>query len=276
MISKTPDGKGGSYAFYSAQYARFDTPLAAEVRLEAYGEDFGQQGWRTIEEQNEIIALIRDQPHAHVLDIACGSGGPSLAIVLATGCRLTGVDIEPEGIMRARHRALTMGLNQQVEFMVADCTNRLPFNEGSFDVAICIDAVVHLKDRSLALADWFRLLKPGGCLIFTDAAVLTGAVSKHEIDIRASQSDFVLVPPGLNEAAILQAGFRLHKCQDTTLSTANTARRLHLAREQRSEGLKAEEGVEWYGQRQSFLKVTADLAGQTRLSRFIYIAGKPN
>jgi hypothetical protein len=56
MISQNSDRKGGSYAFYPAQYARFETRLAAEVRLEAYGEDFGQQGWRTIEEQSSFVS----------------------------------------------------------------------------------------------------------------------------------------------------------------------------------------------------------------------------
>jgi hypothetical protein len=78
---KNTDEKAGKHAFYPAQYARFESRLAIELRVEAYGQDFGQQGWRTIEEQNEIIALIGVQPLAHVLDIACGSGGPSLAIV---------------------------------------------------------------------------------------------------------------------------------------------------------------------------------------------------
>ena len=275
MTGKTQDGAGDRYAFYSAQYARFGSRLAAEVRREVYGEDLGQLGWRTLEEQDEITALIGEQPASHLLDIACGCGGPSLAIVSSTDCRLTGVDIEPEGITEAKHRALIMGLGDGVEFVIADCSQRLPFDDNAFDVAVCIDAVLHLKDRFASLADWFRLLKPGGRLLFTDAAVLTGAVSKQELDIRASQGDFVFVPPGLNEAAIAHAGFRLRKCEDTTRATADIARRLHSAREARSTALQEEEGAEWFRKRQSFLATTADLAAGGKLSRFLYVADKP-
>ena len=46
-----------------------------------------------------------------LLDVACGSGGPSLAIASAmTGCHMTGVDIEAAGIAEANHRAVGIRL----------------------------------------------------------------------------------------------------------------------------------------------------------------------
>ena len=274
MKEKPQSEEGARYAFYRAQYARFGSPLAAEIRQEVYGEDIGQLGWRMLEEQDKITALVAERPDSHLLDIACGSGGPSLAVVLSAGCRLTGVDIEPEGITEARHRALAMGLDDGVEFVIADCSRPLPFDGDTFDVVVCIDAVLHLKDRFAVLADWFRLLKPSGRLLFTDAAVLTGAVSKQELDVRASQGEFVFVPPGLNEAAITNAGFRLRKCEDTTDATADIAHRLHATRHARSKALQEEEGAEWFAKRQTFLAMTADLAGGGKLSRFLYVADK--
>jgi SAM-dependent methyltransferase len=275
MTVKKQNRDGDRFDFYSGHYARLGSRLAAEIRREVYGEDLGQTGWRTLEEQGEIVALIREQSPSHLLDIACGSGGPSLAVVSSTGCRLTGLDIEPEGVAEARYRAAAMGLSDNVEFVVADCSNRLPFDENAFDVAVCIDAVPHLKDRFAVLADWFRVLKPGGRLLFTDAAVLTGAVSKDELDIRASQGHFVFVPSGLNETAITDAGFRLQKCEDTTPAIADIARRLQAARAARSIALQEEEGAEWFRKRQSFLATTSDLAARGKLSRFRYVADKP-
>jgi SAM-dependent methyltransferase len=275
MIMKEQEEEGERYDFYSAQYARFGTRLAAEVRQEVYGKDLGQTGWRTLEEQDAIVALIGEQSPCHLLDVACGSGGPSLAAVVSTGCRLTGVDIEPEGVAEANHRAQARGLSDNAEFVVADCSNRLPFNENTFDVVVCVDAVLHLTDRFAAFADWFRLLRPGGRLFVTDAGVLTGAVSKQELDIRASQGNFVFVPPGLNEAAIADAGFRLREREDTTPAIADIASRLHAARAARSADLQGEEGAEWFRKRQSFLLTTADLAERGKLSRFRYIADKP-
>jgi SAM-dependent methyltransferase len=269
------DGKAHGAAFYSAQFARFGSRLAAEIRQEAYGADIGQQGWRTRKEQEEITALARLQPPCHMLDVACGSGGPALAAASAARCRLTGVDIEPEGIAEARRRAAAMGMSGSAGFLAADCNDTLPFDDGAFDLVVCVDAVLHLKDRRAALADWFRLLRPGGRVLMADAAVLTGAVPKPELDIRASQGSFVVVPPGLNEAALAGAGFRLLKCEDTTTAMAETARRLHAARRRRAKGLKREEGAEWFERRQTFLATTAELAEKRRLSRFLYVAEKP-
>jgi SAM-dependent methyltransferase len=263
------------YEFYDAQYARFGTELASEIRREAYGADLGQQGWRTLAEHEDIVKLVGPNAGAPVLDIACGSGGPSLAVAARTGCRLTGVDIEPAGVDEARRRALALGLQDRVQFVVADCSSPLPFGNEAYDVVVCIDAVLHLRDRHAVFKDWFRLLRRGGCLLLTDAAVLTGDISKYEIDVRASQGEFVLVPLGFNERALQRAGFRLLVCKDQTSSTAEIAGKLFVARQSRSAKLEAEEGVQWFANRQAFLSMTEVLARTSRLSRFLYIAEKP-
>ncbi|MDI7860602.1 hypothetical protein MRS76_01415 [Rhizobiaceae bacterium n13] len=41
-------------AFYGAQYGRFGSSLAAQIRIEAYGVDMGQQGWRTEAEHRDM------------------------------------------------------------------------------------------------------------------------------------------------------------------------------------------------------------------------------
>jgi 2-polyprenyl-3-methyl-5-hydroxy-6-metoxy-1,4-benzoquinol methylase len=73
--------------FYRTQYSRFSSNLAADIRREAYGKDLGQQGWRTLGEQEEIINLVNERPQGRLLDVACGSGGPSILIAAATGGR---------------------------------------------------------------------------------------------------------------------------------------------------------------------------------------------
>ena len=67
----------GQFDFYGSQYRRFSSDLAAELRREVYDEDIGQQGWRTAVEQAEIADLLRLGQGSHVLDVACGAGGPS-------------------------------------------------------------------------------------------------------------------------------------------------------------------------------------------------------
>jgi SAM-dependent methyltransferase len=112
-----------------------------------------------------------------------------------------------------------------------DCNERLPFRDAAFDVIVCIDAVLHLKDRFAALANWSRLLRPKGRLIFTDAAVVTGPISIEELYVRASQGTFLLVPPGVNEHVITASGLVLCRCDDRTQATAAIAEKWHDARE---------------------------------------------
>jgi cyclopropane fatty-acyl-phospholipid synthase-like methyltransferase len=275
MTERDERRAGGPFNFYGPQYARFGTELAAELRREVYGEDIGQQGWRTVAEQAELADLLGLSSDSHVLDVGCGSGGPSLALVERTGCRLTGLDVEAAGVIYAEAQAAARGLADRTTFAVVDCGGRLPFEDGTFDAILCIDAITHLQDRFGTLSEWARLLHNGGRLLFTDSAVLTGAVAKSELDRRAAIGFYLFVPPGLNEKAIEAAGLVLLRCEDRTAATAEIASRWHAARVRRATALEREEGSDWFGQRQGFLAITAELAGSHRLSRFLYLAEKP-
>jgi cyclopropane fatty-acyl-phospholipid synthase-like methyltransferase len=74
-----------------------------------------------------------------VLDVACGAGGPSLALAKDFGCQLTGLDIAAEGIAHASDLAHKRGLTHLADFALAYCGARLPF--GGFDAILCIDAI---------------------------------------------------------------------------------------------------------------------------------------
>jgi SAM-dependent methyltransferase len=272
IMSKRSDGE--SQTFYSGQYRRFSSPLAADIRRMVYGEDLGQQGWRSLEEQEAIVELIVQFSPCRVLDVACGSGGPSLALVRRTGCWLTGIDSEPSAIAWARKRTQELGLAARAQFEVVDCNRALPFDDRAFDIVVCIDAILHLADRTVAVGDWARCLRLGGRILFTDAAVLTGPMSKDDIDIRASQGSFTVAPPGANESAIAAAGLSLLGSEDTTEAAAVLAARWLEVRERFSAPLVEQEGEEFFANRQRFLKTTAELAASKRLSRFLYLAEK--
>jgi 2-polyprenyl-3-methyl-5-hydroxy-6-metoxy-1,4-benzoquinol methylase len=250
------------FEFYASQYTRFGSEVTSSIRREVYGEDVGQQGWRTLDEQAVIANLILESSPCHVLDIACGSGGPSLSLVKQTGCRLTGVDAEVAGIDRAGQQAMAQGLSHRARFEIADCSERLPYPDETFDVVICIDAVLHLKNRFSALADWCRLLRPQGRVIFTDAAIVTGSISIEELNIRASQGSFLLVPPGLNEEAVRASGLVLRLSEDRTRATAEIAARWHVARERRAVDLQKVEGEEMVHSSAAFSRNDGGVGGE--------------
>jgi SAM-dependent methyltransferase len=151
----------------------------------------------------------------------------------------------------------------------------LPFDDGTFDAVLCIDAIGHLRNRFEALAEWARLLRLGGRVVFTDPAVLTGPVAKSEIDNRSALGyDFFIVPPGLNEEAIRAANLTLLSAQDRASAVAEIGARWHAARLRRAAVLTREEGEEWFERRQRMLATSAELGRSGRLSRFLYVAEK--
>jgi len=265
-------------AFYSSQYTRIYGQLASEIRREAFGEDFGQESWRSPAEQTEIAALLGLGPGTRVLDVACGAGGPSLALVEKTGCSLVGIDIVPEGVSSATAEAVKRELGDRAKFVVLDGGEPLPFEDAAFDAIMCIDSIGHLPGRHSALRDWARLLKTGGRLVFTDPFVVTGALSKREIDGRcvliSNVANAFFVPPGFNESAVTSAGLVLLQSADRAAAAAEIAGRWHAARERRAKALRREEGEEWFERRQLMLNMTAHLASERRLTRFFYLAEK--
>jgi ubiquinone/menaquinone biosynthesis C-methylase UbiE len=271
----TGSGEETRFDFYRAQYERFGGELAVQMRREVYGEDLGQQGWRNSVEEREIDALLRLEPGCHVLDVACGSGGPSIAMAERSGCQVTGVDVEASAITHAQALATRRALAERTQFLALDCSGRLPFDDRSFDALLCVDAINHFPDRFRTLAEWARLLRPGGRILFVDPTIVTGEVSKTELDVRASLGFYLFVPSGLNEKAILAAGLTVLQVQDRTDAIAEIAARWFAVRARREAQLLVEEGAGFYARRQRFLEVTAELARSRRLSRFLFLAGQP-
>jgi ubiquinone/menaquinone biosynthesis C-methylase UbiE len=76
-------------------------------------------------------------------------------------------------------------LAERSEFRVADATGPLPFSDATFDAVTCIDAINHFPDRPQVIAEWARLLKLGGRLLFTDPITVTGALTNAEITFAA-------------------------------------------------------------------------------------------
>jgi SAM-dependent methyltransferase len=262
----------GGVDLYGASYRNFASAPYAELRREAFGEDIGQTGWLTAEEQDLFLAWLRLSPAARLLDIACGSGGPTLRIAEKTGCRVVGLDLHAEGIAAAKTRARERGLENCAEFHAGDAAAPLPFGDRSFDALTCIDAINHLPDRARVLREWRRVLKPGGRLLFTDPIVLTGPVTNREIAIRASIGLFVFVPAGLDEAILEQAGFEIERVEDRTRNMAENAAGWRDARERRAADLRAVEGDEAFDGQQLFLETAATLAKEKRLSRIAILA----
>jgi cyclopropane fatty-acyl-phospholipid synthase-like methyltransferase len=259
---------------YDANYGSFQTELYAQIRNEAFGQDIGQNSWLTCEEQDGFLEWLDLYSGKSLLDVACGAGGPALRIAANTGCCVVGLDLHEQAIATARSFAVQRGLAECAEFRCVDATARLPFSDASFDAISCIDAINHFPDRPRIVAEWSRVLKEGGRLLFTDPVTLTGPLTNAEIATRSSSGFYLFVPHGYDEVIIAQCGLRLLVCNNLTANMAKVAEARHSARESRSEALREIEGDRVYEGQQEFLAVTARVAREGRLSRFVYVAEK--
>jgi len=260
--------------FYDSHYGHLATDPQVEVRRETFGEDLGQVSWMTAGEARRWFSLLQINRGEKVLEVACGSGGVTCAMARHTGGACVGVDINAHAIEAAKHRAGHDGIAGLVSFQVVDAGGRLPLATESFDAVFCNDSINHLPGRAAVLQDWYRLLRPGGRVLFTDPIVVTGQLSNEEIRARSSIGFFLFTPVGHNERLLEQAGFTIREVQDVTDAVASLSQKWRDARARRRERLIPLEGVDGFEGFQRFLDAVYILASERRLSRFMYLAGK--
>jgi len=260
---------------YNNVYADFASDAETAVRQATYGEDLGQTSWLTAQEWLEFADQLAIMPGAEVLEVGSGSGGPAVYWALVRGCRVTGVDLNEHGVRNALRLAAARGMAERAHFQAVDASQPLPFPEATFDAVVSNDAMCHLGQRVSVLQDWYRVLRPGGRVLFTDAMVLTGIVSHEELAIRSSIGFYLFVPPGENERLLREAGFARLRVQDVTENAAEVSRRWHEARAQHREALVAREGQANFDGLQRFLRCVNTLSVERRLSRYAYLAEKP-
>ncbi len=116
-------------------------------------------------EETLILEHVPDE--ARVLDLACGAGRCSIAMA-ELGLEVVGVDLSRTMIDAAREQAELAEV--QVQFQVMDAME-LELPAASFDVVLCayngLELLPGLGGKKRALAEVWRVLKPGGRLIFS-------------------------------------------------------------------------------------------------------------
>ena len=259
---------------YNSAYSNYESDVYRQVRIETYGQDLGQTSWVTAEESAEIPKLLRLEPHSSVLELGCGSGGYALNLVSTVGCSIVGVDVNAPGVNNANQLAVARGLEARARFELCDASKPLHFDDNVFDAVFSNDVLCHIPGRPNVLGEMFRVLKPGGRMLFSDALVIGGAVSHEEIAIRSSIGYYVYSPPGENERLIEQAGFVHTRVTDTTANAALIAERWHRAREKRKNDLVALEGAANFDGLQAFLSCVHRLTDERRLLRLLYLGEK--
>lgn len=99
-------------------------------------------------------------------DLGCGRGGPGLWLAAHTGANLIGVDISPVALAAATTRAEALALPARIAYQHGTFAET-GLADGSLDAIVSVDALLFTPDKRAAVAEFARVLRPGGRLAIT-------------------------------------------------------------------------------------------------------------
>jgi ubiquinone/menaquinone biosynthesis C-methylase UbiE len=108
-----------------------------------------------------IIEFLDARPGETVLDCGCGYGFTLRVLKALTEANLVGLDLQRVRVDQVREQ-----LGDEID-LVQGSALELPFSSNSVDKAVSSEVLEHLPDDKPAVAELFRVLKPGGTLAVT-------------------------------------------------------------------------------------------------------------
>jgi len=130
--------------------------ILTELNHEGLREEFFKYTRRAFE-----MLPVMDKPG--ILDIGCGSGGPTIELSRLSDGEIIGIDINKSLLEKMQSKMEKAGLSERVKLKAISLYNT-NFPDGKFDI-LWEEGVLHLLDRKRFLSQCNRLLKPSGYLV---------------------------------------------------------------------------------------------------------------
>ena len=124
-----------------------------------------------------------------LLDVGCGTGFTSVFIRTHYPCKVVAVDINSQMLEKARQKFARHNL--EIPLIHANAMD-LPFRKNSFDIVLS-ESVTIFTDIRKSLREYYRVLKPGGVLLATEATALQ-TLTKTEAEEIQSVLDISCLP----------------------------------------------------------------------------------
>ncbi|MBN9238980.1 MAG: bifunctional demethylmenaquinone methyltransferase/2-methoxy-6-polyprenyl-1,4-benzoquinol methylase UbiE [Leifsonia sp.] len=141
-LNKQPDQVSGMFDDVAKHYDRTNTVLSAGNAVL----------WRMA-----MVRAVAPQQGERILDVAAGTGTSSAALA-RSGAEVIALDFSAGMVAEGRRK------HKKIEFIEGDA-ERLPFPDNQFDAVTISFGLRNVNDPKQALAEMFRVLKPGGRLV---------------------------------------------------------------------------------------------------------------
>ena len=122
--------------------------------------------------RKKALKEIVDGTQQQILDVACGTGDSTIAIAKAMepGGRVTGIDISAGMMEPLMRKAAHEGVHDRIKLLQADAL-QMPFEADTFHRVTCAFGIRNFEDRKKGLAEFFRVLKPGGRAVILELGI---------------------------------------------------------------------------------------------------------
>ena len=193
-----------------------NTPTEAFVEETSFGNWFLKSSTWKIHvlrrALNDLQSMIPPgQRFERILDVGCGFGHSFHELAQRFAPKvIVGMDADPDLLERASEQANRCSSRVELH---ADNAARLSLPDASFDMVYCHQTFHHIVAQEEAMAEFFRILKPGGVLLFAEStrkyihSLPIRLLFRHPMEVQRTASEYV--------AMIRNAGFDL---PDTRIS----------------------------------------------------------
>ncbi len=122
--------------------------------------------------RKKALKEIVDGTQQQILDVACGTGDSTIAIAKAMepGGRVTGIDISAGMMEPLMRKAAHEGVHDRIKLLQADAL-QMPFEADTFHRVTCAFGIRNFEDRKKGLAEFLRVLKPGGRAVILELGI---------------------------------------------------------------------------------------------------------
>ena len=157
---------------------------------------------------NDLLRMLPEtkKHYSAILDIGCGRGR-SLQLLDEYFCpdSINGIEIDPSLLNDAIKRA--KACRCQVDLITGNA-EMMPYPDQSFDMVFCHQSFHHIVQHEKAMHEFYRVLKPGGVLLFAESckrfihSLSIRLLFRHQMDVQKTAEEYINL--------IRQTGFQVY------------------------------------------------------------------